>query len=262
MIGAIAGEIIGSVHEANPIKISDFPLFTQYSRFTDDTVLTIATAYALMNGLDYATIYRQFGRVYPRAGYGGSFINWLKSDEASPYNSWGNGSAMRISPVGFALGSMQNVLREAEKSAAVTHNHPEGIKGAQATALAVFMGRQGKSKADIRREISDKFDYNLNRNIDEIRPNYFFDISCQGSVPEAMIAILHSDDVESAIRLAVSLGGHSDTQACIASAIAHAYYTEIPQEIEKEVRSRLPRNFLIVLDEFLKKYMHASDISP
>jgi ADP-ribosylglycohydrolase len=124
------------------------------------------------------------------------------------------------------------------------------------------MGRQGKSKADIRREISDKFDYNLNRNIDEIRPNYFFDISCQGSVPEAMIAFPHSDDVESAIRLAVSLGGDSDTQACIAGAIAHAYFSEIPQEIEKEVRSRLPHNFLIVLDEFLKKYMHANDIRP
>ena len=174
----------------------------------------------------------------------------------------GNASAMRISPVGFALGSMQNVLREAEKSAAVTHNHPEGIKGAQATALAVFMGRQGKSKADIRRAISDKFDYNLNRNIEEIRPNYFFDISCQGSVPEAIIAFLQSDDVESAIRLAVSLGGDSDTQACIAGAIAHAFYREFPQEIEKEVRSRLPHEFLNVLDEFLNKYMPDRDLRP
>jgi len=262
MIGAIAGDIIGSVHEANPIKTTDFPLFTEHSGFTDDTVLTIATAYALMNGLDYATVYRHFGRAYTRAGYGGSFINWLKSDEAPPYNSWGNGSVMRISPVGFAFGSMQYVLREAEKSAAVTHNHPEGIKGAQATALAVFMARQGKSKADIRRAISDKFDYNLNRNIEEIRLNYLFDVSCQGSVPEAMIAFLHSDDVESAIRLAASLGGDSDTQACIAGAIAHAYYSEIPQEIEKEVRSRLPPKFLLVLDEFLNKYMHANDNSP
>jgi ADP-ribosylglycohydrolase len=262
MIGAIAGDIIGSVHEANPIKTTDFPLFTEYSRFTDDTVLTIATAYALMNDLDYATAYRQFGRAYPCAGYGGTFISWLKSDEAPPYNSWGNGSAMRISPIGLTLGSMQNVLREAEKSAAVTHNHPEGIKGAQATALAVFMGRQGKSKDDIRRAISDKFDYNLDRSIDEIRPGYFFDISCQGSVPEAIIAFLQSDDVESAIRLAVSLGGDSDTQACIAGAIAHAFYREFPQEIEKEVRSRLPREFLNVLDEFLNKYMPDRDLRP
>lgn len=169
---------------------------------------------------------------------------------------------MRTSPVGSALGSMQFVLQDAEKSAAVTHNHPEGIKGAQATALAVFMGRQGKSKADIRRAISDKFDYNLNRNIEEIRLNYLFDVSCQGSVPEAMIAFLHSDDVESAVRLAVSLGDDSDTHACIASAIARAYYSEIPQEIEKKVRSGLPRKFLLVLDEFLKKYVHANDISP
>jgi ADP-ribosylglycohydrolase len=255
MIGAIAGDIIGSVHEANPIKTTDFPLFTEFSRFTDDTVLTIATAYALMTGLDYAKAYRQFGRAYPRAGYGGTFINWLKLDKAPPYNSWGNGSAMRISPVGFAFGSIKNVLREAKKSAVVTHNHPNGIKGAQATALAVFMGRQGKSKEEIRRAISEKFDYDLNRSIDEIRPDYFFDISCQGSVPEAIIAFLQSDDVESAIRLAISLGGDSDTQACIAGAIAHAFYREIPHEIEKEVRSRLPREFLDILDEFLKKYM-------
>ena len=262
MIGAIAGDIIGSVHEANPIKSTDFPLFNEESRFTDDTVLTIATAHALMNGLDYATVYRQFGRAYPHAGYGGSFINWLRSDEAPPYNSWGNGSAMRVSPIGFALGSTQNVLQEAEKSAAVTHNHPEGIRGAQATALAVYMGHQGKSKEDIRGTISDKFDYNLDRNIDEIRSNYSFDISCQGSVPEAIIAFLYSDDVESAIRLAISLGGDSDTQACIAGAIAHAYYSAIPQEIEKAVRSRLPRKFILVLDEFLRKYMHANDIRP
>ena len=254
MIGAIAGDIIGSVYEANPIKTTDFPLFTEYSRFTDDTVLTIATAHALLNGVDYATAYRQFGRAYPHAGYGGMFINWLQSDEAPPYNSWGNGSAMRISPIGFAFGSRQNVLREAEKSAAVTHNHPEGIKGAQATAMAVFLGRQGNSKGDIRRAISERFDYNLSRGIDEIRPAYFFDISCQGSVPEAIIAFLQSDDFESAIRLAVSIGGDSDTQACIAGGIAHAFYGEIPREIENEVRARLPCEFLNVLDEFLKKY--------
>lgn len=255
MIGAIAGDIIGSVYEANPIKTVDFPLFTEYSRFTDDTVLTIATAHALMTGLDYAAAYRRFGRAYPRAGYGGTFFNWLMLDEAPPYNSWGNGSAMRISPVGFAFGSMQNVLEEAKKSAGVTHNHLHGINGAQATALAIFMGRQGKSKEEIRGAISEKFDYNLNRSIDEIRPAYVFDISCQGSVPEAIIAFLQSEDVESAIRLAISLGGDSDTQACIAGAIAHAFYREIPQEIEKEVRSRLPREFLTILDEFLCKYM-------
>ena len=254
MIGAIARNIIASFHEANPIKIIDFPLLTECSRFTDDTVLTIATAYALMNGFDYATACRQFGRAYPSAGCGENFISWLNSDVAPPYNSWGNGSAIQVSPVGLALRSMQNVLREVEISAAVTHIHPEEIKGALATALSVFMGRHGKSKEDILRAISDKFEYNLNRSIDEIRQDYFFGISCQGSVPEAICAFLQSDDFESAIRLAVSLSGDSDTQACIAGAIAHAFYREIPQEIEKEVRCKLPLEFIDVLDEFLKKY--------
>ncbi len=255
MIGAIAGDIIGSVYEANPIKTTEFPLFNEYSRFTDDTVLTIATANALISGLDYASVYRQFGRNYPNAGYGAAFINWLMIDNASPYNSWGNGSAMRISPVGFAKESTEEVLMEAAKSAAVTHNHPEGIKGAQATALSILLSRQGKSRDDIRRIVSKKFTYNLNRTIDEIRPNYSFDVSCQGSVPEAIIAFLQSDDVETAIRLAVSLGGDSDTLACIAGGIAHAFYREVPPQIEKEVRNRLPQKFLFILDAFLKKFI-------
>ena len=261
MIGAIAGDIIGSVYEANPIKTTKFPLFSVNSRFTDDTVLTIATADALMKGQDYASVYRQFGRDYPRAGYGATFINWLMIDEAPPYNSWGNGSAMRISPVGFARQSTQDVLEEAAKSAAVTHNHPEGIKGAQATALAIFMGRQEKTKEEIRRVIGEKFDYNMDRTIEEIRPNYFFEVSCQGSVPEAIIAFLQSDDFESAIRLAVSLGGDSDTLACIAGGIAQAFYKEIPQQLEKEIRSRLPQKFLSVLDEFSKKYISGNNLT-
>jgi ADP-ribosylglycohydrolase len=254
MLGAIAGDIIGSVYEANPVKTTDFLLFSEFSRFTDDTVLTIATAHALMEGMGYAEAYRQFGRRYPGAGYGGSFINWLRIDDAPPYNSWGNGSAMRVSPVGFACESMEDVLQEAEKSAAVTHNHPEGIKGAQAVAAAIFMGRKGRTKDDIHRAISKKFGYALNRTIDEIRPSYFFDISCQGSVPQAIMAFLQSVDVESAIRLAISLGGDSDTQGCIAGAIAYAYYGEIPQTIEKNVRSRMPREFLNILDAFWHKY--------
>ena len=256
MIGAIAGDIIGSVYEARPIKSTDFPLFSEHSKFTDDTVLTIGTAYAIVNGLDYGTVYRRFGRAYPRAGYGGTFISWLMKDEAPPYNSWGNGSAMRISPVGFACETMDDVLQEATKSAAVTHNHPEGIKGAQAIALAVFMGRKGQTKDEIRRVIEKRFGYNLKRTIDTIRPSYFFDVSCQGSVPEAIIAFLESNDFESAIRLAVSLGGDSDTLACIAGAIAHAFYKRIPHQIEKEVRRRLPQEFLNVLDEFLKLYVN------
>ena len=260
MLGAIAGDIIGSVYEANPIKTTDFPLFSKYSRFTDDTVLTVATAQALMKGFDYATAYRRFGRAYPRAGYGVTFINWLMIDDAPPYNSWGNGSAMRVSPVGFARDLVEDVLQEAKKSAAVTHNHPEGIKGAQATALAIFMGRKGDTKDDIRLVISQKFGYNLNQTIEAIRPTYFFDVSCQGSVPQAIIAFLQSDDVESAIRLAVSLGGDSDTLACIAGAIAHAYYNDISPEIVNGVRSRLPREFLLILAEFSDKYVKGGHI--
>ncbi len=260
MLGAIAGDIIGSVYEANPIKTTYFPLFSKYSRFTDDTVLTVATAQALMKGFDYATAYRRFGRAYPRAGYGATFINWLMIDDAPPYNSWGNGSAMRVSPVGFARDLVEDVLQEAKKSAAVTHNHPEGIKGAQATALAIFMGRKGDTKDDIRLVISQKFGYNLNQTIEAIRPTYFFDVSCQGSVPQAIIAFLQSDDVESAIRLAVSLGGDSDTLACIAGAIAHAYYNDISPEIVNGVRSRLPREFLLILAEFSDKYVKGGHI--
>ena len=193
MLGAIAGDIIGSVFEASPIKTTDFELFSEWSRFTDDTVLTVATAQALLTGMDYAEAYRTFGRRYPRAGYGGAFLKWLMADDAPPYNSWGNGSAMRVSPVGFAGETMAAVLREAAKSAAVTHNHPEGIKGAQAVAAAVFMGRRGNSKEEIRRFITDQFAYDLKPGIAGIRPGYYFDVSCQGSVPQALIAFLESE---------------------------------------------------------------------
>jgi len=256
MLGAITGDVIGSVYEANPIKTTNFPLFTKHSRFTDDTVLTMATAHAVLRGLNYASVYRQFGRAYPRAGYGGAFITWLMVDGAPPYNSWGNGSAMRVSPVGFAFKSQEEVLQEAQKSAAVTHNHPEGVKGAQATALAVYLARSGHSKDRIRQVISDAFGYNLNRILKEIRPNYFFDVSCQGSVPEAILAFLESEDVESAIRLAISLGGDSDTLACIAGGVAFAFYKKIPKTIEIEVRSRLPKEFLDLLDEFSNTFMN------
>ncbi len=254
MLGAIAGDIIGSVFEASPIKTTDFELFSEWSRFTDDTVLTVATAQALLTGMDYAEAYRTFGRRYPRAGYGGAFLKWLMADDAPPYNSWGNGSAMRVSPVGFAGETMAAVLREAAKSAAVTHNHPEGIKGAQAVAAAVFMGRRGNSKEEIRRFITDQFAYDLKPGIAGIRPGYYFDVSCQGSVPQALIAFLESEDVEDAIRLAISLGGDSDTQGCIAGAIAYAYYGKMSAEMEHEVRRRLPRDFMLILDNFIELY--------
>jgi ADP-ribosylglycohydrolase len=236
MLGAIAGDIIGSVYEARPVKTINFELFPSGARFTDDTVLTLATAEALLGDGDYAGAYRRYGRAFPNAGYGGSFFAWLFSEHAGPYHSWGNGAAMRVSPVGFALDTVEDVLTEAAKSAAVTHDHPEGIKGAQATALAVFLARSGESKAKIRSEIQGRFGYDLERSIDAVRPKYGFDVSCQGSVPESLIAFLESTDFESAVRNAVSLGGDADTMACIAGGIAQAFYGAVPKQIADAVR--------------------------
>lgn len=254
MLGAIAGDVIGSIFEHNAVKSTDFPLFSRYSTFTDDTVLTVAVSDSILKNIDYGTSLKRFGKKYPNAGYGRSFYKWIHSPESSPYNSWGNGSAMRVSPVGFAFNSIEEVLYEAKKSAEVTHNHPEGIKGAQATALAVFFARKGESKERIRHEIKDRFAYDLDRTISKIRPNYRFDVSCQGSVPEAILAFLESENFEDAVRKAVSLGGDSDTIACIAGGIAQAYYKEIPDEIVSKVRKRLPEEFLSIIDEFSIRY--------
>jgi ADP-ribosylglycohydrolase len=254
MIGAIAGDVIGSVYEARPIKSVEFPLFSPSATYTDDTVLTIAAAYAILEKVDYAGAFKRFGLKYPHAGYGASFYHWIFSSDSSPYYSWGNGSAMRVSPIGFAFDSIDEVLRESKKSAEVTHNHPEGIKGAQATALAIYFARKGESKEDIKGEVSTRFSYNLNRTMDEIRPGYRFDVSCQGSVPESIIAFLESRDFEDAVRKAVSLGGDSDTMACIAGGIAQAFYKEIPGIIISNVRARLPEEFLLIIDKFSTRF--------
>ena len=250
MIGVIAGDVIGSVHEHSRTKSTVFPTFDPRCRFTDDTVLTVATAHAILTKTPYGAAYRDFGRQHPNAGYGGTFYQWLWAEDPRPYNSWGNGSAMRVAPVGFAFTNLDAVLQEAERSAVVTHNHPEGIKGAQATALAVFMGRSGASKEEIRDELVRRFGYDLRRSIDQIRPGYQWDVSCQGSVPEAIIAFLDSVDVEDAIRLAISLGGDGDTQAAIAGGIAQAFYGHVPGTIVELVRTRLPPRFLEVIDAF------------
>jgi ADP-ribosylglycohydrolase len=254
MLGAIAGDIIGSFYEHHPTKSVEFPLFPERCRFTDDSVMTVAVAHAVLENRDYGSSMKHFGRRYPNAGYGSSFIAWLFEPNIRPYNSWGNGSAMRVSPVGFAFDSADEVLLEARRSAEVSHNHPEGIKGAQATALAVFLARTTGSKELIRKEITGRFHYDLDRTIEEIRPSYEFDVSCQGTVPEAIIAFLESADYEDAIRRAVSLGGDSDTLACIAGGIAHAYYKDVPAQITKQVRKMLPVDLLVVLDKFNGKY--------
>jgi ADP-ribosyl-[dinitrogen reductase] hydrolase len=253
MLGSIAGDIIGSVYEWDRIKTTDFPLFQDKCNYTDDSVLTIATAYSILNNTSYAQSYKDFSRRYPGRGYGGSFQGWIMSDTLEPYNSWGNGSAMRVSPVGFAFETVEEVLEQAKQSAEVTHNHPEGIKGAQATALSIFLARKGNDKETIRKEITERFNYNLNRTVDEIRPDYDFDVSCQGTVPEAIVAFLDSDDYEHSIRLAVSLGGDSDTLACITGGIAEAYYKGVPEHILNETMKIIPAEFIEILDRFKKR---------
>jgi ADP-ribosylglycohydrolase len=254
VLGSIAGDIIGSVYEQLPIKTVEFPLFQNRSRFTDDTVLTVAIASSILEKVDYATSLSRFGRKYPNAGYGGAFFNWLFDPESGPYNSWGNGAAMRVSPVGFAFATIEEVLEEGKNTAEVSHNHPEGIKGAQAIALAAFLARTGASKKQIQGETTRRFGYDLSRTIDEIRPQYGFDISCQGTVPEAITAFLESKDYEDAVRKAISLGGDSDTLACITGGIAHAFYKEISEKIVMEVRGRLPQEFLSIIDKFSAAY--------
>ena len=224
MTGAIAGDIIGSVYEFDNIKTTDFPLFTDESDYTDDTIMTVAVADWLLNGGDLVKVMQQYSAEYPcpMGGYGGRFSYWLMEENPLPYNSWGNGSAMRVSAVGWKFDSLEKTLEVAKETAIVSHNHPEGIKGAQATAAAIYLARSGKSKQEIKQYIETVFSYDLDRTCDDIRPDYSFDVSCQGTVPEAIIAFLDSSDFEHAIRLAVSLGGDSDTLACITGGIAEA----------------------------------------
>ncbi|MEE9258899.1 MAG: ADP-ribosylglycohydrolase family protein [Nitrospinaceae bacterium] len=235
MLGAIAGDIIGSVYEAANIKTTEFPLFREDSSFTDDTVLTVALADSILHGADFTDKLKEYYNLYPNAGYGISFIGWASSASREPYNSWGNGSAMRVSPVGFAFDSLEEVLDRAKQSAEVTHNHEEGIKGAQAVAAAVFLARTGEGKDSIKQYIENTFGYAMEEPLDSIRKHYSFNGSCQGSVPQAITAFLESVDIEDAIRKAVSIGGDSDTIACIAGGIAHAFYKEMPEEIVDHV---------------------------
>jgi ADP-ribosylglycohydrolase len=254
MLGAIIGDIIGSSYEFKNWKSTDFPLFTPVSRFTDDTVLTVAVADCILHHRDYAKTFKEYGRRYPDAGYGGMFRDWLDSGRSGPYHSYGNGSAMRVSPVGFAFDSLTDVLREAKKSALPTHNHPEGVKGAQAIASAIFLARTGNGKNEIRKYIEKSFGYDLNRTLDEIRPSYRFDETCQGSVPEALIAFLEAANYEEAVRKAISLGGDADTLACIAGGIAEAFYKKIPRRIISQARQILGKELLAIIDEFIGRY--------
>lgn len=256
MLGAIAGDIIGSVYETDPIKTKEFELFCPTSRFTDDTVLTIAVADVLLTGGEYAPTFRDYYHRFPDKSYGSGFSRWAESTGATACNSYGNGSAMRVSPIGWAYNSLTEVMIEAKRSAQVSHNHHEGVKGAQAVATAIFLARSGQTKAYISEYLTHTFHYNLDRSLDEIRPDYTFDTTCQGTVPEAVIAFLNSNSHEDAIRNAISLGGDSDTMACIAGAIAEAYYKEIDIEILNGICARLPDIFINVTMRFINKYCH------
>ena len=217
------------------VKSLDFPLFDRGAQCTDDSVLTVATADALMGDRDYHSAYQRYFHLFPNAGYGGRFVTWANRRGSQPYNSWGNGSAMRVSPVGWAHKSLHNVLDEAGRSARVTHDHPEGILGAQAVAACVFLARTAHDRVRIREFIQDGCGYPLDRTIDQIRPTYSYDPTCRGTVPVAVQAFLESTDFEHAIRLAISVGGDSDTIACITGAIAHAFYGEVPKHLLEPV---------------------------
>jgi ADP-ribosylglycohydrolase len=254
MLGAIAGDVIGSILEVSGTKRKDFPLFTKRNRFTDDTVLTVAVAEKYLRGGDLVDLFHEYVREYPTAGFGGTFVRWAEQGKREPYNSWGNGAAMRVSPVGVIFDSLEEVEAEARRTAEVTHNHPEGVKGAQSTAAAVFLARTGHSKDAIREHIESVYGYDLGQSLDDIRPRYFFDVSCQGSVPQSIIAFLESTDFEDAVRNAISLGGDADTMACIAGSIAEAYYGGVPEHIRGPVVERLDNRIEGVLTEFTERY--------
>lgn len=273
MMGAACGDVAGSVYEHHNIKFKPDAqrLIQPHARFTDDTVMTCAVAEGIRLGLSrlprkwmdapeaegvlYESIrdsVLRYGNLYPNAGYGGSFRRWLASGDPQPYNSWGNGSAMRASYAGWAAQSLEEAEKLAEISASVTHNHPEGIKGAEATAAAIFLARTGHSKAEIRDYMVSEFGYDLSRTCDEIRPTYHHVESCQETVPEAITAFLEGESFEDVLRTAVSLGGDSDTLTAIAGSIAEGFFG-VPEEIQKEMNRRLPEE----LKEMLRRYEDA-----
>ena len=258
IIGAISGDIIGSVYERNSIKTKDFELFSRYSVFTDDTVMTLAVAKWLCEDKDSMEVLirslQNIGNQYPNAGYGRSFSQWLTQVDPQPYGSWANGSAMRVSPCAWVADSLEEAQKLAKTSAIVTHNHPEGIKGALATSDAIYLARSGARKDEIRDHVEVRYGYDLSVSLDEIRPSYTFDISCQGSVPESIICFLEAKDFEDTIRNAISLGGDADTQAAIAGSIASAYW-DIPRNILYKSIYRLDYFLLNVLIDFEEKFM-------
>ena len=271
MYGALLGDMIGAPYEFDRgDKTKEFPLFCKYSHFTDDSVMTIAVAEALLDfrfrededikaGLVESM--RKWGKKYPNAGYGRKFYHWLRARHPEPYGSYGNGSAMRVSSAGWLFDTIDETRHMARLTAEVTHNHPEGIKGAEATASAIFLARTGHGKDEIRDYIVREFGYDLSRTCDQIRPSYYHNESCQKTVPEAITAFLEGTDFEDVIRTAVSLGGDCDTLTCIAGSIAEAYYG-VPAILEAECKSRLPEDMLYILGRFDIAREHGHDVIP
>lgn len=259
MLGAILGDIVGSPFEFdhNNYKHKDFPLLSEKSNFTDDTVMTVAVARGLIAGqgdaqktfVEVQHEMQYWGRKYPDAGYGGMFGQWLYAEHPQPYGSFGNGSAMRVAAAGWLFDTLDKTLEMAKVTAEITHNHPEGIKGAQATAAAIFLARTGHSKPEIRQYVEQTFGYDLSRTCDEIRPGYRHVETCQQTVPEAIVAFLESTGFEDALRNAVSLGGDSDTLACITGGIAEAFYG-MPQELRAGTLKRLPEEMRAAYELF------------
>ena len=249
MIGAIAGDIIGSIYEWNNIKTKDFPLFGEGCSFTDDTVCTIAVADWLMNEGNLSDILSDYVSRYPNAGYGAMFGEWARKQDREPYNSWGNGSAMRASPVMYVARDEQELLDLAEQSSTVTHSHPDGIAGAQATALTMWMANEGADAPTMRRDIAERFGYDLSQSVDEIREWYTFDVSSAGTVPQAVTCALEAENYEDAIRNAISIGGDSDTVACITGGIAEVMFG-LPDNIWDKARSYLTVELIDVVDRF------------
>lgn len=261
LLGAIAGDTIGSIYEFNPTKDYHFELFDEGMEYTDDTIMTIAIADWLLNASvkghgTLCEVMRKWGSryKYPMGGYGGMFASWLSNDRREAYNSWGNGSAMRVSPVGFAFDTLEETLRYAQISAEVTHNHAEGIKGAQATATAIFLARTGKTKEDIRMQLNHMFGYNLDFTCNQIRQTYSFEDSCQKTVPQALVAFFDSKNYEDAIRLTVSLGGDADTMGAITGAVAAAYYKELPKDIIEFTWKKLPEDIREIIVAFEDRF--------
>ena len=277
MLGAIIGDIVGSIYEFDNTNRMDFPFFSERSTYTDDSIMTMAVAEWLLTdnehtheALEKIMVKYAADYPFPMGGYGGGFAQWLFRPERLvdyntgeiagkrvPYNSWGNGSAMRVAAVGWKYDTLEETERVAAISAAITHDHPEGVKGAQATAAAIFLARTGSTKGQIKEYIENRFGYDLSVHTDEIRKVYDWESSCQGTVPPAIRAFLDSDDYESAVRIAVSLGGDSDTLACITGGIAEAFYKEIPQEIIRKALTHLSEPLLQILEKFADSSFYA-----